>query len=469
MSRKETTLSNPASRPTTPAVLRPLVRPLQEFLHTETAGGILLLVAAVAALVWANLPDTDSYAEFWNAHLVVDLNVAELDLSLTDWVNDGLMAIFFFVVGLEIKRELLRGELSDPRKAALPVAAALGGMIVPALIYVSLNAGGDGARGWGIPMATDIAFAVGVLTLLGTRVPLALKVFLLALAIADDLGAIAVIAVFYTDEIDYGWLAAAAGALGAVAIMGRLGIRDLIVYIGLGVFGWFALHESGVHATIAGVALGLLTPVNAFYEDKQLESRVLDLSDQLRRNEAEGTPEGEELEQAALRDLEELARDSRPVSDRLEQALHPWTSYLIIPLFALANAGVELSGDSIADAVQSPVSIGVALGLMLGKPAGIVLFSFAAVRAGVATLPTGVSWVMLLATGMIAGIGFTVSLFISELAFDSAELIDEAKIGVFAGSALMGVVGFATLRLLAPARPAEAHPVADATQEASRS
>jgi NhaA family Na+:H+ antiporter len=377
------------------------------------------------------------------------------------------MAIFFFVVGLEIKRALLKGELAEPRKAALPVAAALGGMIVPALIYTAFNAGGDGARGWGIPMATDIAFAVGVLALLGTRAPLSLKVFLLALAIADDLGAIAVIAIFYTDEIEFAWLAAAIFAFGAVAVMGRFGIRDAIVYLAMGLFAWFAVHESGVHATIAGVVLGLLTPVNAYYEDKQVERRVIDLAEQLRSGEAEDTPEGDELGRSALRELEELARESRPVSDRLEHALHPWTSYVIIPIFALANAGVELSGDSIADAVESPISIGVALGLMLGKPIGIVLFSFIAVRMGVASLPADVNWKMLMGTGMIAGIGFTVSLFIGELAFDAQERIDEAKIGILAGSALIGIAGYLTLRLLSPPRSQE-QSNAEATQEASQ-
>ncbi|HET6614686.1 MAG TPA: Na+/H+ antiporter NhaA [Dehalococcoidia bacterium] len=451
-------------------MLQPIVRPLQEFLSTETAGGVLLLLAAIAALIWANAPGTDSYADFWNAHIHLDLNVVDLDLSLQHWVNDALMAIFFFVVGMEIKRELLKGELADPRKAALPVAAALGGMIVPALIYASMNFGGDGSHGWGIPMATDIAFAVGVLTLLGTRVPVSLKVFLLALAITDDLGAIAVIAIFYSESIEFGWLAAAVGAVALTAVMGRLGVRDLIVYIAVGLFAWLAVYESGVHATIAGVALGLLAPVNAFFSNREVEQRVMGLAEELRRGEAEGTPEGDELGRSALRELEELARESRPVLDRLEHALHPWTSYAIIPIFALANAGVELSGDTVRDAATSPVGLGVALGLMLGKPIGITLFSFVAVRSGLASLPGGVSWAMLAATGMIAGIGFTVSLFIADLAFDSAALVDEAKIGILAGSALIGVAGFVALRWLSPAPAAsrESHASSrEITEEAS--
>jgi NhaA family Na+:H+ antiporter len=442
------------------------VRPLQEFLRTETAGGMLLLAAAIVALIWANLPGTDSYADFWNAHIRLDLNVVDLDLSLQHWVNDALMAIFFFVVGMEIKRELLRGELANPRKAALPVAAALGGMIVPALIYTAVNAGGDGARGWGIPMATDIAFAVGVLTLLGPRVPVSLKVFLLALAIADDLGAIAVIAIFYSDSIEFGWLAAAIGAFALTAIMGRLGVRDLIVYIAVGLFAWLAVYESGVHATIAGVVLGLLTPVNAYFGKREVEQRVLDLAEQLRPGEEARTPERAELELSALGELEELARESRPVLDRLVQALHPWTSYAIIPVFALANAGVELSGGAVRDAATSPVALGVALGLVVGKPIGIALFSFVAVRSGLASLPAGVSWAMLAATGMIAGIGFTVSLFISELAFTSASLVDEAKIGILAGSALIGVAGFVALRSIAPPRSVRDE-LLEITEEAS--
>jgi NhaA family Na+:H+ antiporter len=319
-------------------------------------------------------------------------------------------------------------------------------MVVPALIYLALNFGSAGDRGWGIPMATDIAFAIGVLTLLGTRVPLSLKVFLLALAIADDLGAIAVIAVFYTDQLDYGWLAAAIATFTAVAVIGRMGVRDLIVYVALGSFAWLAVYESGVHATVAGVVLGLLTPINALYNTREVQRRIITLADDLRLGE---TPEAEELRVAALSELEELARESQPVSDRLEEALHPWTSYLIVPIFALANAGVVLSGAAIADAAESRISWGVALGLIAGKPAGILLFSFAAARAGLGSLPERVTWAMLAGASMLAGIGFTVSLFITDLAFDEPSLIDDAKIGILAGSVVMGVAGLLFLRVLA--------------------
>jgi NhaA family Na+:H+ antiporter len=420
-----------------------LVRPLEEFLSTETLGGVLLLIAAVAALVWANVPG-DSYHDFWTAHLVVDLNKILLDLSLEEWVNDGLMAVFFFVVGLEIKREVLRGELADPRRAALPVAAALGGMIVPAGIYLLLNLGTDGDRGWGIPMATDIAFAVGVLALLGTRAPTSLKVFLLALAIADDLGAIAVIALFYTEELDVGWIAVAVGLLALTYVMGRFGIRDVIVYVAVAMVAWVAVHESGIHATIAGVAFGLITPFRPYFTGRMLSTSALDLVVQARqgeRNEAGGA----EDRNVALRELEELARESQPVLDRLEHALHPWTSYVVVPIFALANAGIELSGGAISDAATSRVTAGVALGLMLGKPIGIFLASWIAVRLGVASLPAAVAWSQIFGAGLLAGIGFTVSIFISNLAFSDPVLVEDAKSGILAGSVVMAIVGLVVL------------------------
>lgn len=425
-----------------------LVRPVQEFLSTEAAGGVLLLVAAAAALIWVNAPFGDTYDEFWHTRIILDLDVLTLDLALVEWVNDGLMAIFFFVVGLEIKRELLRGELADRRTAALPVAAAIGGMIVPAAIYLAFNVGGEGDRGWGIPMATDIAFAVGVLSLAGPRVPLSLKIFLLALAIVDDLGAIAVIAVFYTDDLAYAWLAAAIALFALVPLLGRAGVKDVVVFVAVGLFAWVAVHESGVHATVAGVMLGLLTPIGARVAPATFQRSADDLFGAHRAGSAAATPEGEETSRSALRELEELSRESQPVLDRLENALHGWTSYAVIPIFALANAGVALSGDAIGDAARSPISLGVALGLVVGKPLGITLFAFLAVRAGIAALPASVTWPQVIGVAMIAGIGFTVSIFIANLAFTDAALVVEAKIGILAGSALIGIAGFGLLRLL---------------------
>ena len=410
---------------------------------------MLLLAAALTALLWANLPN-DSYVDFWTKHLVINFDSSQLDLTLGEWVNDGLMAIFFFVVGLEIKRELLRGELADPRRAALPVAAAIGGMAVPAAIYLVLNAGSGGRDGWGIPMATDIAFSIGLLALLGTRVPVSLKVFLLALAIVDDLGAIAVIAVFYTDDISFLWLALAGAMFALTAIAGRLGIRALVIYLGVAMVAWLAMHESGVHTTVAGVVLGLLTPIDPHYHAEEFRVSANEFVRQVEDAPPENSYETSELAKSALRELEELARESQSPLDRLEQALHPWTSYAIIPIFALANAGVELSGGAVQDAATSRIGWGVVLGLMVGKPLGIALGSYAAVRIGVAALPTGVSWAQIVTVGMLAGVGFTVSLFITNLAFTDGALVDEAKIGILVGSALIGAAGLVALRFVLP-------------------
>jgi Na+:H+ antiporter, NhaA family len=426
-----------------------IVRPLQDFVQTETTGGVLLLAAACAALVWVNLPN-DSYLDFWGAHVAFDLNFIDLDLTLAGWVNDCLMAIFFFVVGLEIKRELLRGELAGARRAALPVAAAIGGMAVPAAIYLAFNGGSAGRDGWGIPMATDIAFSIGMLALLGTRVPVSLKVFLLALAIVDDLGAILVIAVFYTDSLAFGWLALGMAMFILTVLLGRFGVRDLVVYLAIAAVAWLAFHESGVHATVAGVALGLLTPIDPHYDVPKLRASANGLVRQVAEGRADNTREGKELADAALRELEKLARGSQSPLERLEHALHPWTSYAIIPIFALANAGVELTGGALRDAATSRIGLGVAIGLMLGKPLGILLASYASVRVGVAALPNGTRWSHICALSMVAGIGFTVSLFITNLAFTDASLVREAKIGILAGSGLVGASGLVALRLVLP-------------------
>jgi NhaA family Na+:H+ antiporter len=446
----------PERSSTTSRGARSIVRPIQDFLATETTGGILLLAATAAALLWSNFPVGDSYGDFWRSRVTLDLSLLTLDLTLATWVNDGLMTVFFFVVGLEIKRELVRGELADRQRATLPFVAAVGGMIAPALIYLAVNAGGDGERGWGIPMATDIAFAVGVLALLGPRVPLSLKVFVLAVAIVDDIGAILVIAVFYTEAVNLAWLAVAAGLCALVIVLARWGVRDVIVYVVIGGFVWLAAHESGVHATIAGVVLGMLTPAVAHYDTTDLVRRGGSLMATFAETAARPAAISEGVPGAALRDLEKLSRGSQPVLDRLEHALHPWTSYAVVPLFALANAGIRLNGDLVRDSVTSPVSLGVVLALMVGKPAGIMLASAIAVRLGLAGLPDGVRWPQVLGASMLAGIGFTVSIFIAGLAFSDASLVDEAKVGILAASAMMGLLGFVALRWRSPKTPAVA-------------
>jgi Na+:H+ antiporter, NhaA family len=352
--------------------------PIARFLAIEASGGILLVAATGAALLWANSPVQDTYERVWAWR------------QLGHWVNDGLMALFFFVVGLEIKRELVAGHLADRRAATLPAIAALGGMAVPALLYAAFNAGGAGSAGWGIPMATDIAFALGVLALLGDRVPQSLQVLLLALAIVDDVGAIAVIAVFYSDGVDGRWLAAAGAGLVVVWLLRRW----LAVAVAVGIAVWLCTYESGVHATLAGVAVALVLPV----------------------------------------------------SPRLEDLLHPWTSYVVVPVFALANAGVVLSSDLLGDAATSPITLGVLVGLVVGKVVGVAGATALAVRAGLGRLPAGVGPRQVLGGGAVAGIGFTVSIFIAGLAFDDPAQTDEAKVGILVASVLAALLGAGILR-----------------------
>jgi NhaA family Na+:H+ antiporter len=430
------------------AVPARFVRPLLEFTHVEAAGGVILLLAAVAALLWANLSVFgDSYDHFWDAHLHLTLGGFEFEESLKHIVNDALMAIFFFVVGLEIKRELVVGELNDPRRAALPAIAALGGMIVPALIYFSFTAGGDATSGWGIPMATDIAFSIGVLSLLGRRVSVGAKLFLLALAIADDIGAIAVIAIFYSSDLNLGFLLAGIGGLAAVAFSSRIGIRSTGFYWVLGIMVWFFVFESGVHATLAGVALGFLTPVRPWYSDKEYHQRSRWILTQYDMDNA--SPDWREKVDRHALQLSAIAKESVAPLDRLERQLHPWSSFVIVPLFALANAGVRFTNVDVVEAATSAVSLGVAVGLIAGKTIGISLFTFLAVRLGLGRLPKRTGWRQITGLASLAGIGFTVSLFITELAFtggDAELFTDQAKIGIFIGSTIAGLTGWYLLK-----------------------
>jgi Na+:H+ antiporter, NhaA family len=421
-----------------------LIRSVVRFVHTEASGGIVLLAATVIAIAWANSPWQERYFDLWDARLTADLNLFRIDESLRQAVNDGLMAIFFFVAGLEIKRELLAGELASRRQAALPIAAALGGMVVPALIYAAANAGGAGANGWGIPMATDIAFAMGVMALLGRRVPLSLKVFLLGLAIVDDLGAILVIAVFYTGNITLEALAWAAGLAVLIFALARAGVRSTALYVTLGVLFWLAVFESGVHATLAGVVLAILTPLKPRFTQQAFATDADDLLASYRAARDLGD---NERAQQVLKEFESLSRGTESPLRRLEEALHPWVSYGVIPIFALANAGVALSADLVSDSLTSPVSLGIVLGLVVGKPAGIVLACFLTTRVGLAELPANTGLGHILGAGLVAGIGFTVSLFVSGLAFDSAVLGAEAKVGILAASVVAGMAGFAYLWL----------------------
>ena len=433
-------MSHPASHLPVPPIRR-LTRPLAKFLHVESASGIVLIVCTVVALALANSAAADWWNGLWHTHVALEVGGFTLGGDLGHFlVNDVLMTVFFFVVGLEIKRELVVGELRDPRKAALPVAAALGGMIVPALIYFTLQRGQPGERGWGIPMATDIAFVVGVMALLGPRVPFGLKIMLLSLAIADDIGAVVVIAVFYSSGLSWLMLALAAAGLLLVALLNRLGVRSVGVYAVVGAAVWLAMLKSGVHPTIAGVVLGLMTPAAAWVGEDVLRLVASDLV--ARIEDVNIQPETPELETMAF-----AARESVSPLERIEGGLHPWVGFAIMPLFALANAGVAVK---VAE-ITSPVAVAVALGLFLGKPIGVLLFSWIAVRCGVAALPAGVNWLMLLGGGFLAGIGFTMSLFVAGLALNG-DLLAAGKIGTLCRSVASAVVG-ATILVIALRQP----------------
>lgn len=431
-------------------VPRAVVQPLQRLLGHETAGGVVMLVAAVAAILWANSPWSQSYADLWSTPLRVELGgVLALDhLSLQAWVNDALMTVFFLLVGLEIKREIVHGELQEARAVALPVVAALGGMIVPAGVFWAFNAGGAGGDGWGIPMATDIAFAVGVVTLLGRRVPLAGKVFLLTLAIADDIGAIVVIAVFYTGDMSAGWLVGALVGLGVIFVMRRADVQALAPYLTVGALVWLALLESGVHATLAGVALGLLTPAWPLRSPRRYPREARRLLDQIERSYYDRVVTGDEfaVNEHLIAEVSRLSMHSTSPLERLERALSPWVAFVIVPTFALANAGVSLSGSAIGGLLSDPVTVGVTLGLVVGKPVGVLAASFVAVKVGVGRLPEGTTWLQMTGLAVCAGIGFTVALFVTSLSFTEPALGDSAKVGILAGSLLAGVAGFLLLR-----------------------
>ncbi|MDR7300057.1 Na+/H+ antiporter NhaA [Haloactinomyces albus] len=410
-------------------------RPLVTFLRVEAAGAIVLLAATAVALGWVNSPWADSYHALFGTEIGLSIGPFQLTGDLHHWINDALMVIFFFVVGMEIKHHIVAGELRDRRTAVVPAVAALGGMIVPAVIYAAFNAGGPGSAGWGIPMATDIAFALGVIALLGPRIPTAARVFLLTLAIVDDIGAITVIAVFYTEDLSLVWLAAA--VLGTLAVAGLRLVRvwSVVPYLLLGTFVWLATYESGVHATIAGVVMGLLTPAAPLLNQEQA-----------RRRARETAPA--EFDVNELRRHQFLLAESVPVAQRLQRALHPWSSYVVLPLFALSNAGIPLSGEILSSALTSPVTRGIVVGLVLGKISGIVAFSWLSVRLGFGQLPEGSTWGIVTGIAMVAGIGFTVSLFITTLAFTEEPILAaDAKVGILGGSVIAACLGAAILVL----------------------
>ena len=437
-------------------VPRKVVRPLQRLMQVGSSSAVVILAATIAALVVANTGLADTYNRLWETpvHFTVgDLQLVHL--TLREIVSDALMALFFLLVSLEIKREIVFGELRDPRAAALPIVAALGGMVAPALIYVAFNAGGSYLSGWGIPMATDIAFAVAVITSLGARVPVGARVFLLTLAIVDDLGAILVIAMFYTADLRLAWLVAALTTVLLALILRRLRVRALFPYLALGVVGWFALHESGVHATLIGVVFGLLTPAYALLPAKLYPAVAIPLVNEVADRNADGvvTVDENEANDHTLREIRRLSWETQSPLHRIETRLAPYVAFGIVPLFAFANAGITLPDVRVSEWLSDPVTLGVAVGLVLGKTIGIFSATWLTVRAGVAQYPAGVSNVHVLGLAATGGIGFTVALFVTNLAFDDPAGTEMAKLGVMVGSVVAAVIGYSILRSLPSPRP----------------
>lgn len=451
------TASAPRSASTAPPLASRLLAPFRRFARTASAGGVVLMATTGLALMWANSPWAASYHHLWEMQLTLGAGSWSVSTSLHHLISDGLMAVFFFVVGLEIKREVLAGELKSLRAASLPMFAALGGMLVPAALYFLVNIDGPGAAGWGIPMATDIAFALGVLALLGDRVPTGLKVFLAALAIVDDIGAVLVIAIFYSGGVAWAPLVAAGVLVLLAAGANAAGVRRPWAYGALGLALWATVLASGVHATVAGVLLAMTIPVRTWLDEPAFLTRAhvalaeFDAAAVVTASDPDTTVLSNTRHHASLTELEDLCERAQPPLIRLEHALHGPVAFGIMPIFALANAGVALGGETLRGAAADPVALGVVLGLLLGKPAGIVGFSWLAVRLGVAALPAAVSWRMLAGAGVLGGIGFTMALFIAGLAFTDDALLEAAKLGILAASALTGVVGWAILRWHAPA------------------
>ncbi len=420
--------------------------PINKFIKLETSGSIVLFIATISALILANSPLSESFLGFWNNYASVDLPGFELSKPLIKWINDGLMAIFFFLIGLEIKRELIIGELNNFKKASLPLFAALGGMIIPAVLFISLNHGKPGMEGWGIPVATDIAFALGILQLLGKRVPLALKVFLMAFAIIDDLGAIVIIALFYSSNLVWSYIGIGLLIVALLLFLSRKGLYSKYFFFLMGVVVWILFLKSGIHATIAGVLLAFTIPLyrktntKTFYKQVKEELELF-ISESGKNSDKNSILTKNQL--SSIEQIEELAEKTSPPLQILEHSLHGWVAYLIMPLFAFANAGVVFN---FSEGANMSLSANIALSMIFGKAIGIFLFSYLSVKSKIAELPDNINYKMLSGVSILGGLGFTMSLFINNLAYTDQALIDSAKMGILIGSIITGVVGFLVLK-----------------------
>jgi len=422
-----------------------IIAPVSRFIHLEYTSGIVLLFSVIIAIIWANSGWDELYHHIWEIDFSIGFDTYVLKHPLHIWINDGLMAIFFFVIGLELKREFMDGELSSFRKAILPMSAALGGMIVPALIYFAINKGSDADHGWGIPMATDIAFALALLSMAGKHVPTSVKVFLSALAVADDLGAVLVIAFFYTSGVDFSALGIAGVFLVVLIAGNRLGIRSSAFYLIIGIGVWIGFLLSGVHATIAGVLVAFTIPavtkIDEVIYSSNLKKLTYEFEQEIPSNSTLTTPQ----QHQTIQHVKNLSMAAETPLQKIEHALHPWVAFGIMPLFALANSGIVIGADFLSSIIN-PVSIGVTAGLVVGKFAGILFFTWLMVRTGIGALPEGANWRHIFGVALLGGIGFTMSLFISGLAFKDPEFVDQAKYGILIASVLAGIMGSLVLR-----------------------
>jgi len=440
-----------------------ILRPAQRFFRKQVASSVLLLAATVIALIWANSNIAETYHSFWHTKISLVFGEFHINKSLVHWINDGLMALFFFTVGLEIKRELLVGELASPKKALLPVIAALGGMLVPGLIYISFNLGSSNLDGWGIPMATDIAFALGAVAIFGRKLPVNLRIFLAAFAIADDLGAVLVIAIFYTKEIVWFYVFVCVMLTFCLAIANLLWIRWTLVYAALGLAIWFFVLGSGIHPTVAGIIVSLFIPARGRYDT----DRFLQNVDQIMAKfKCEDQSCGYSIllnqeHMHAVHALELACHDVETPLQRMMHFLHPWVAFTILPFFALSNTGLNFHGVNFSEVAVHTVSLGIFFGLVFGKPLGVMLFSYIAVKTGAASLPKDVRWSHILGSAMLGGIGFTMSLFIADLSFSTSQILNYAKMAILSGSLLSAVIGITFLGVVSSKSPDISSDLAD--------